>query len=84
MMANEKIAQLVKEAIKRQFGRTGRTFQGTERMKRELDAAGRTRQDHGTSFSYPRGTPVKPSFEQEDDDPKQASADRLAALCRLE
>jgi len=78
MLSKEAIAGLAKEAVKRQFGRTGRAFKGSDNMRRELHAAGETRQDHGVAISYPRGTPVKPDFS------KEAGILRLASLLAVE
>ncbi len=74
MLGQEVIAALAKEAARRQVGRSGRSFKGADNIRRELHAAGETKQNHGTSFSYPRGTPVKPDFS------KEAGILRLAAL----
>lgn len=82
MLAHEKIAALAKEAVRRRVGRSGRSFQGADRIRMELAAAGQTRQNHGTTIGYPRGTPVKPNFA-EDENPKQAGIVRLAELCGI-
>lgn len=74
MLSKEAIAGLAKEAVRRQFGRTGRSFKGSDNIRRELHAAGETKQDHGVAISYPRGTPVKPDFS------KEAGILRLAQL----
>lgn len=75
MLSKEAITGLAKEAARRQFGRTGRSFKGADNIRRELHAAGETRQDHGVAISYPRGTPAKkPDFS------KEASVIRLAQL----
>lgn len=68
MLSQERIDGLAKEAVRRLAGRTGRTFKGADKMRRELDAAGRTgRQDHGLAFSYPRGTAVNPAPKPEEE-----------------
>lgn len=82
MFSETRIEGIAKEAVRRLTGRTGRTFKGSEKMKRELDAAGRTgRQNHGTAFSYPRGTAVNPAPVAES--VKEAAADRLLAFCGI-
>jgi hypothetical protein len=65
MLSKEAIEGLAKEAVKRQLGRTGRSFKGEDNIRRELHAAGETRQNHGVAISYPKGTPVKPDFSKE-------------------
>ena len=82
MFSEDRIEGFAKEAVRRLTGRSGRTFQGADKMRRELDAAGRTgRQNHGTTFSYPRGTAVNPAETPEST--KEASLDRLATLLNL-
>lgn len=82
MFSEAEIEGLAKEAVRRQTGRSGRTFRGAERMRRELDAAGRTgRQNHGTTFSYPRGKAVNPAATPEST--KEAGVARLLSLCGL-
>jgi hypothetical protein len=75
MLREEKIVELAKEAVRRVYGRNGRTFKGRENISRELDAAGSTRQTHGTSICYPSGVPVGPRSPQ-----KEAAADRLVEI----
>ena len=82
MLDPEKIAALAKEAVRRRVGRTGRSFQGADRIRTELAAAGQPRQDHGTTIGYPRGVPVRANFN-ETENPKQAGAVRLAVLCGI-
>ena len=53
------VKSLAKEAVKRRYARSGRRFKGQDAINREMDAAGRARQNHQTTFSYPRGNPVK-------------------------
>lgn len=82
MLSATRIEGIAKEAVRRLTGRAGRTFKGADRMKRELDAAGRTgRQNHGTTFSYPRGTAVNQAVAPESS--KEAGADRLLAFAGL-
>jgi hypothetical protein len=63
-MSSPYIERVVKEALIRRNGRQGRLAKTEEARRRELDAAGRARQDHPTAFSYPRGHLAKVSEEE--------------------
>ena len=51
------LSLLIKQAVKVQRGRSGRTHKGPA-MAKQLAAAGSARQDHKGIFAYPRGHAV--------------------------